>query len=203
MCVLSHVQPFVTPWTVALQSPSVRGIFQARILEWIAISYSRGSSLPRDRTHVFCIGKQILYHWATWEAFRQCLQSGKTNPRAFICVITSTSNSMTLSCVPRPCGVSHELASSKVTETRSSNGRALNQYKLHSALKVPPTYLMLLPIFWTIWKVTTRIYWNGCSTLTFFQYSLGPERGEWDLAPQPFPVDSAKSDPHYPQEEPN
>ena len=43
-------------------------IFQARILEWAAISYSRRSSWPRDRTCISCIGRQILYHWATWEA---------------------------------------------------------------------------------------------------------------------------------------
>ena len=46
---------------------SVDRIFQARILEWVAISSSRGSSWPRDRTHVFYTGRQILYHWATWE----------------------------------------------------------------------------------------------------------------------------------------
>ena len=43
---------------------SVYGIFQARILEWVTISYSRGSSQPRDRTCVSCIscsGKWILY----------------------------------------------------------------------------------------------------------------------------------------------
>ena len=33
----------------------VHGIFQARFLEWVAISYSRGSFLPRDWTHVSCI----------------------------------------------------------------------------------------------------------------------------------------------------
>ena len=52
-------------------SPSgsfVHGIFQVRILEQAAISYSRGSSRPRDWTHVFCTGRQTLYHWATWEA---------------------------------------------------------------------------------------------------------------------------------------
>ena len=46
-------------------------IVQANILEWVAISYSRGSFQPRDRTWVFClscIGGWILYHWATWEA---------------------------------------------------------------------------------------------------------------------------------------
>ena len=49
---------------------SVHGIFQARILVWVATSSSRGSSQPRDRTHIsciFCIGRRILYHWATWE----------------------------------------------------------------------------------------------------------------------------------------
>ena len=40
------------------------GIFQARILEWVAIHSSKGSSQPRDQTCVscFCIGRQILYH---------------------------------------------------------------------------------------------------------------------------------------------
>ena len=44
---------------------SVRGIFQARILEWVAIPFSRRSSPPRDQTHVSsisCIGRRILYH---------------------------------------------------------------------------------------------------------------------------------------------
>ena len=49
-------------------SSSVYGIFQARILEWVAISASRGSSWPRDQTRVFCIGRRILYHWATKKA---------------------------------------------------------------------------------------------------------------------------------------
>ena len=40
---------------------------QARISEWVAISFSRGSSQPRDRTQVSCIGRWILYHCATWE----------------------------------------------------------------------------------------------------------------------------------------
>ena len=47
---------------------SVRGIFQARILEWVAISFSRGLTQPRDQTCVSCTGRQMLYHWATREA---------------------------------------------------------------------------------------------------------------------------------------
>ena len=44
------------------------GISHARVLEWVAISSSRGSSWPRYWTRVSCIGRQILYHWATREA---------------------------------------------------------------------------------------------------------------------------------------
>ena len=47
---------------------SVHGILQARILEWVAISSSRGSSRPEHRTWVLCIGRWILYHWASREA---------------------------------------------------------------------------------------------------------------------------------------
>ena len=50
---------------------SVHGISQARILEWVAMPHFRGSSLPRDWTHISCIGRQILYHWAIWEGFNE------------------------------------------------------------------------------------------------------------------------------------
>jgi len=55
----------------SLPGSSVHGISQARILERVAISSSRVSAWSREQTHVFCIsytGRQILYHWATWEA---------------------------------------------------------------------------------------------------------------------------------------
>ena len=65
VCLPSRVQLFATPWTVACSQPgfSIHGIFQARILEWVAISSSRGSSQPRDPTRNFCIpciGRGIL-----------------------------------------------------------------------------------------------------------------------------------------------
>ena len=41
---------------------SVHGIFQARVLEWVAISFSRGSSRPRDQTQVSRIVSKTLYH---------------------------------------------------------------------------------------------------------------------------------------------
>ena len=48
----------------SLLAASVHGISQARIPEWIAISFSRGPFPPRDQTHVSCIGRRVLYHWA-------------------------------------------------------------------------------------------------------------------------------------------
>ena len=50
---------------------SFHGILQARILEWIAISSSSGSSSHKDQTHISwipCFRRQIIYHWAIWEA---------------------------------------------------------------------------------------------------------------------------------------
>ena len=55
----------------SLPGSSVLGIFLARILEWVAISFSRGSSWPRDRTHVscvFCIAGGFFTCWAIREA---------------------------------------------------------------------------------------------------------------------------------------
>ena len=56
------------PLDCSLPGASVHGILQARILKWVAVLSSRGSFQPRDGTCVSCIGRQILYHWATWEA---------------------------------------------------------------------------------------------------------------------------------------
>ena len=55
----------------SLPDSSVCGIFQARILERVAIFSSRGSSRPGDWTHVSgisCTGRWILYHWAIWQS---------------------------------------------------------------------------------------------------------------------------------------
>ena len=58
----------------SLQGSSVHGILQARIVEWLAILFSRGSSRPRDWTQVSCIGGRRFNLWATREA-REALKS--------------------------------------------------------------------------------------------------------------------------------
>jgi len=60
LCVSCSVMSdsFATQWT--LPGSSVHGILQARILEWVAIPFSRDSFLPRDRTHVSCIAGRFF-----------------------------------------------------------------------------------------------------------------------------------------------
>ena len=68
----SHVQLFVSPMDCSPPGSSVHGISQARILEWVAISFSTASSQPWDRTHISsisCIGRWILYHWVSREVW--------------------------------------------------------------------------------------------------------------------------------------
>ena len=64
---LSHVW-LCNPMNCCLPGSSVHGIFQARVLEWVAISFSRGSSRPRDQTCVFCTAGRLFTIWATREA---------------------------------------------------------------------------------------------------------------------------------------
>ena len=69
LCSVAQLCPTLcNPMDCSPPGSSVYGIFQERILEWVTISSSRGSSQPRDRTLVTCVsctGRQILYHCAT------------------------------------------------------------------------------------------------------------------------------------------
>ena len=65
---LSCVRLFVTHMDCSLPGSSVHGIFQARVPEWVAISFSRGSSPLRDRTQVSHIAGRHFTLWATREA---------------------------------------------------------------------------------------------------------------------------------------
>ena len=56
------------PINCSPKGSSVHGILQARILEWVALPFSRGSSQPRDGTSVSCIAGGFLTIHTTWEA---------------------------------------------------------------------------------------------------------------------------------------
>ena len=67
---------------------SVHEIFQTKILDWVAIFFSRVSSWLRDRTYVFWTGRRILYHWATGKAQYDC-----------VCVCAHTCTTSHFNCV--------------------------------------------------------------------------------------------------------
>ena len=69
---LSHVQLFCNPMDCSLPGSSICGIFQARVLEWVAISFSRGPSWPRDQTQVSRIVDRGFTVWATREVRISC-----------------------------------------------------------------------------------------------------------------------------------
>ena len=62
------------PMDCSLPGSSVHGIFQAVVLEWIAISFSKGSSQPRDRTQVSCI---VDRHFTVWPTGKSIYFSAK------------------------------------------------------------------------------------------------------------------------------
>jgi len=103
---------------------SVYGILQARILEWVAISFSRGSSLARDRTQVSCIGRQVLYQWATREALSNLL-----NIPCFYSLLLSVSLLQTFT--------SHLEIYIKIPDRSScANSPALSIYIHHTVIRV-------------------------------------------------------------------
>ena len=62
-----HITPYLSltlcdPMDSSPPDFSVHVISQARILKQVVISFFMGSSRPRDKTHISCIGRQILYH---------------------------------------------------------------------------------------------------------------------------------------------
>ena len=109
----SHVQLFATPWTVAPPGSSVRGIFQARILEWVAISYSRGLSNPGIET-AFLMSPALACGFfttsATWETLSHVsltmIKLGGSYPH---CIDEETEAQQAI-CL-RSVGLGHRLAS--------------------------------------------------------------------------------------------
>ena len=71
MYACSFVFDACNPMDCSPPGSPIHGIVQAIILEAVAISFSRGSSQPREQTLVSCvtcIGRRTLDHWATWES---------------------------------------------------------------------------------------------------------------------------------------
>ena len=60
VCLVAVVSDSCDPIDCSLAGSSVHGILQARTLEWVAVSFSRGSSRPRKRTQVSCTAGRLF-----------------------------------------------------------------------------------------------------------------------------------------------
>ena len=91
---LSHVRLCNPMDRTARQAPLSLG-FQARILEWVAIPFSRGSSWPSDRTQVSHIGGRLFTIWATQEALQlsTVFQDSWEQPKSSLAHLFSCSSS--------------------------------------------------------------------------------------------------------------
>ena len=87
------------PMDCSLSGSSVHGIFQARVLEWVAISFSRGSSQPRNRTRVSCIAGRRFTVWATREAPREAQKYQSGYPYPFSRGSSQPRNRIAVSCI--------------------------------------------------------------------------------------------------------
>ena len=79
LCLVAQLcSTLCNPMDCSLQGSSVHGLFQARVLEWVAISFSRGSSQARDRTQITHIAGRHFTIWATREAPQYTPRAYKT-----------------------------------------------------------------------------------------------------------------------------
>ena len=91
VCIHSVTKSCPTLWNLMNCSPpgsSVYGILQAQILQWVAISFSKGSSWPKNQTCISWIVRRILYQ-ATWEALP--LSYISINPTCFSKLFSNSS----------------------------------------------------------------------------------------------------------------
>ena len=66
-CLVQSYSTLCDPMDCSPLGSSVHGILQARTLEWVAMSFSRGSSWPRDQTHVSCTASRVFTTEPSWE----------------------------------------------------------------------------------------------------------------------------------------
>ena len=87
---------------------SVHGILQARVLEWVAISYSRESSWPRDWACTSCTDRRALYHCASRPSGKEWTQAPETEGPGFVLQLDNHDRAvMRMLCNPRKLKLPH------------------------------------------------------------------------------------------------
>ena len=95
------------PMNCSLPGSSLHGILQARVLEWVAISFSRGSSRPRDRIPVSCIPGRRFNLWATTEAHLPFIYSPSPSTASTWQLPLTHSKNLTILLIDASCKWNH------------------------------------------------------------------------------------------------
>ena len=121
----------------SLPGSSIHGIFQAKVLEWVAISFSRGSSQSRDRTLVSCVAGRCFTIGATREA------------QLYICIYISS---------PPPPDISRLL--DHLACVRCSTASSDNVASLYLSHSTSPRRDSVLPHIWPMWAGVYNLLWK-------------------------------------------
>ena len=124
------------PTDCSLPGSSIHGIFQAKVLEWVAISFSRGSSQSRDQTPVSCIADRCFTIGATREA------------QLYICIYIS------------PPYHPQIFPGCYVTSSRCSTASSDNVAPLYLSRSTSPRRDSVLPHIWPMWAGVYNLLWK-------------------------------------------
>ena len=189
MCMLSHFSPTLCdPTRCSPPGSSVHGILQARILEWIAMPSSRGSSPPRDWIHIAyisCISRWVLYHWATWEA---------PSPLVLKCISAVIGRNRSFGWSPHP-GPARRTCWTGLVPT----GRARTSHKLpvsfgflHEAISLSLHHLtelhgncLCLCFHWGLFDLAVWGRWTAWRHKVWSMSCGGPSHGLWFVLTSP------------------
>ena len=158
---------------------SVHGIFQARILESVAVSFSRGSSRPRDRIRVSCIsciGRQSLHHYVTWEArflpYSHCwFCKPSLLPSKYTLLIKNTAVEKAWTHQAKNFAVPHD-----------SKSKSFRKTSISALLTMPKPLTVWITIncgkFWKRWEYQTTLpaSWETCTQVRKQQLELDMEQ---------------------------
>ena len=131
----------MTPWNCRLPGSSIHGIFQARVLGWVAISFSRGSSQPRDQTQASHIVGRHFTVWDTRKGLHLIALSGSPYssiwPKVLSCSYANHSDESQKSCT--------------------------NSIFLFNCFKIPQCHKVSVTWLWTL-KLFVSLHFHGSSS---------------------------------------
>ena len=160
LCILGALSPptLCDPMDCSSPGCSVRGILQARMLEWVAISFPRGSSQPRDGTLVSHIAGRLFTIWATREVLIRELQISNRATHLLECLKSKHWQHYAGEDVEQ-----HECVFTAYGNTKwySHFGKILQQFHTELNLLLPHNpAVTFLGIYQMSWKLVHTKTWN-------------------------------------------